>query len=130
MIRSAAVIGITLLVGSLALFITFRRLKNHEGNRREIRMWLVLWVVLVASVLLAQPAVDFLIRNELTDSPRLSLFDVLLITWTVISLFMIYRLYLKIDRLEQRLSDLNSAASIRFTELHSSLREARQDALD
>ena len=69
------------------------------------------WSVILFGLLFAQNLYDFLAQKNLTNSPPLSLADVVLVTGVVFCLFLTMRAYSKIDHLEKRLSDLHEELS-------------------
>ncbi len=75
----------------------------------------ILWTLVFVGLLFAQPLYQFLERNRLTDSTPLSVFDVVLTTGLVLALSLTFRLYSKIDRLDERLMQLNRELSIRLS---------------
>ncbi|MBW4061664.1 hypothetical protein HJC99_03800 [Candidatus Saccharibacteria bacterium] len=90
-------------------------LSQHRVSRFRAVTTIVLWVLVGLGLLFAEPIFRYLQINSLTDSTPLSLYDVVAITAGIFSVSMIFRLYSKVDRLEQRLDQLNRELSIRLS---------------
>lgn len=99
-------------------FVIFGLLKSvalfKSGSITNVGFFLRIcfWIFILAGLIFAEEAYNFLSQNHLTESPPLSIADVLLVTGTLFSLFLCTRLYAKIDALEKKVSDLHERLSI------------------
>jgi hypothetical protein len=75
----------------------------------------VVWLFLVVGLALAQPFYDWLVKNGLTDTEPLSLFDVVQITALVVIFYLANRTRAKVEVLEKRVQDLHQELSIRLS---------------
>ena len=111
----------TLLVLLNTPFVLYGILKALESYKRHIvsQAGLVIrvgfWLTVLAALVFAQLAYDFLANHNLTNSPPLSLADVVLVTGLNFSLFLCMRLYSKVESLERRVSDLHEKLSIKLS---------------
>ena len=71
------------------------------------------WSLILFGLLFAKEIYNYLAQKNLTDSPPLSLADVVLVTGVVFCLFLTMRAYTKIETLEKRLTDLHEEISIK-----------------
>lgn len=100
-------------------FVIFGYLKAfmmyQEGilRRGGLILRIVFWTIIILGFVFAQKIYNYLSDNNLTDSPPLSLADVILVTGVVFCLFLTIRMYSKIDKLEKKISDLHEELSIR-----------------
>ena len=76
---------------------------------------LFFWALISFCLIFAQQIYNFLSNNKLTNSPPLSLADVLLTTGVIFCLFLSMRAYSKIDNLENRVTDLHEKLSIELS---------------
>lgn len=83
------------------------------------RFWtqVILWLVILAGLIMAEPLYTWLFTNDLTDTEPLSLFDVIQITAIVIIFYIANRTRAKLERLEKRLQDLHQEISIQGSEI-------------
>lgn len=91
--------------------------QNGRISRVRAIAWMVFWLLIIAALIGAEPGYRFLQDRGLTDSTPLSIFDVGSITGIILSLTLIFRLYTKIDILEQRVAELNTQSAIRLSKL-------------
>lgn len=108
-----------LLVVLNAPFILYALTKGiiyfKEGlySRSQLLFRLIFWLGCLALLICAKPLYDALESNQLTNSPPLSLADVLLTTACFFSFTMIIRLYARLEKTEQKLTDLNEALALK-----------------
>lgn len=89
------------------------RLYNQKAiTKLRLVAAFTLWTAVFLGLVFAQPLYEALAQSGLTDSTPLSLFDVVQITGIILALFLVTRLYGKIDNLETRLNQLNRELSI------------------
>lgn len=108
-----------LLVALNAPFIIYAIIKStiyyRDGvyTRSQLLFRLFFWIGCLLMLIFAKPIYDFLRGNRLTDSPPLSIADVLLTTACFLSLTMIIRLYARLEKAEQKLTNLNEALALK-----------------
>jgi hypothetical protein len=90
--------------------------KHGRISRSRLVTWTVFWLIVAAGLFLALPGYEYLQAHNLTDSTPLSIFDVIAITGVNFALTLVFRLYSKNDRLEQRLNQLNRECSMLLAE--------------
>lgn len=98
--------------GLLRAFISYRSGLIGGGS---LALRFMFWLGIATFTLFAKEIYDFLRGNDLTDSPPLSLAEILLFIVVVFSLTLIIRLYSKLDTAEKRLSDLHEKLSIELS---------------
>src|SRR5579864_9522044 len=89
------------VVGAIAAYKTGRISKNKSVVQ------VLFWLVVGAGLFLVQPAYNALIRHNLTDSPPLSLFEVVLLTLLLFSLLLIKNANQRISLLNHKLSRMH-----------------------
>lgn len=89
------------VVGAIAAYKTGRISKNKS------LVQVLFWLVVGAGLFLVQPAYNALIRHNLTDSPPLSLFEVVLLTLLLFSLLLIKNANQRISLLNHKLSRMH-----------------------
>lgn len=87
---------------------------NRSSYRRFI-FRTTLWVIILLSLIFAEPIYEFLFSNNLTQTEPLSLFDVIQITGIILVLFIANQAYNKVHNLEKRVQDLHQEISIRLS---------------
>lgn len=76
-------------------------------SKRKCVALVLFWLSVGVGLILVEPLYNTLVRNNLTDSPPLSLFDVGLLTIVVFSLFFSMKMNEKISLLNQKLSRIH-----------------------
>ena len=89
-----------------------------NGNIRKVGLIVrtLFWLGVLAGLWFAREIYDFLVVRGLTDSTPLSIADVVLVTGIGFCLFLILRLYSKIDTQERRVTELHELLSIKLSE--------------
>lgn len=103
----------------LVLFGILSALQGYSRRRISrlgLGVWLAFWSTLGVGLFLVRPIYIWLEEHNLTDSVPLSIFDVVEVTGIIFALSLIFRLYSKMDTIEQRIARFNSEASITFSE--------------
>ena len=102
-------------------FVLFGLLKAYTMYRAGIlsRFSLLLricfWAGTGLCIIFSKFIYSFLQGHNLTDSPALSLADVLLVTGVNFSLFLCLRLYSKLEQTERRVTELQEKLSIKLS---------------
>ncbi len=86
------------------------KLKNLRPAQVTLR--LLFWLIIIAGLIFTRPLSDFLYKANLTDSPPLSIFDVILVTGIMVSFSLVARAHGRVEELENRLTKLHEELSI------------------
>ncbi len=97
---------------SAAILTAITQYKLKQSSRKRMLIQMFIWVAVATGLAIAQPIYDTLIKNGLTDTDSLSLFDVVQITAIVFIAYIANRLRLKTDVLDHRVKDLQQELSI------------------
>ncbi len=89
------------------------KLKHLRPGQTVIRV--LFWLTIISGLLFTRSISDLLYNASLTDSPPLSIFDVILVTGIMISLSLIARAYGRIGELEDRITKLHEQISINLS---------------
>lgn len=73
------------------------------------------WIIVLVGLLFARDIYEYLLTQGLTDSQPLSLADVVEVTGLSFCLFLILRLYTKLDNQEHRFTELHEKLSIHLS---------------
>lgn len=73
------------------------------------------WGLVITGLFFAEEIYSFLVVRGLTDSTPLSIADVVLVTGLNFCLFLIIRLYTKIEKQEKRFTDLHEKIAIKMS---------------
>jgi hypothetical protein len=99
----------------LAVLSAITQYKLNRSTRKRMVIQISAWLLVVTGLALAQPFYDWLIKNRLTITEPLSLFDVVQITALVIIFYAANQNRAKVDVLERRVQDLHQELSIRLS---------------
>lgn len=109
-----AVLNIPFVIfGISRAIVSFRR-----GGIRPLDLGLRLsfWLVVLTGLIFAEEIYHYLVVQGLTDSTPLSIADVVLVTGLNFCLFLILRLYAKLENQERRQADLHEKISIKLSQ--------------
>lgn len=98
------------------LLSAFGRFKDGLLGRMSLLLRLLFWGGIAAGIIFAENLYDFLVGKNLTDSPPLSLADVILVTGVSFCFFLSLRIYNRIDQMERRQTELQERLSIILSE--------------
>lgn len=98
-----------------AILSAVTQYKLGRSTKRRLVTQLILWSIVLAGLILAEPIYNWLFTNNLTQTEALSLFDVVQITAIVVIYYIANRSRLKIEHLERRVQDLHQELSIRLS---------------
>lgn len=93
-----------LLVGILGAITSY---KTSRISRNKCVVQVVSWLLVGIGLLCVEPVYNALIRNSLTDSPPLSLFDIALLSALLFCLLLIKQANEKIDLLGKKFSRMH-----------------------
>jgi len=95
------------------LLKAFQMFKNASISISGLIARFTFWISILLGLMFAKNIYNYLRLNDLTDSPPLSLADVILITGVIFCFFLSIRVYAKLDAVEKRLNDLHTKLSIK-----------------
>lgn len=90
--------------------------KTGAVQRGGLVLRLLFWSAVGIGLLFARNFYNLLRERGLTDTAPLSLADVVLVTGVIFSMFLILRLYAKLDQTEKRLTDMHEKMSIELSD--------------
>lgn len=102
---------------SLGILSIFTKYKVNGGSRRKMIVQITGWLIIFIGVACAKPVYETLFNAQLTVSEPLSLFDVVQLTSIVFLLYLVTRMYSRINMLEKRFRDLHQEISIHFSQI-------------
>src|SRR3981081_3773019 len=94
-----AVLNVPLVTYGLFKAIVYA--KEGVYSKAQLSIRLLFWLSCLGAIVFAKQVYDFLRGNNLTDSPPLSIADVLLTTICFLSLIMIIRVYTRLEKAER-----------------------------
>jgi hypothetical protein len=97
------------IAGILSVVVSY---KMNRSTKKRLISQLILWLVVLAGLIGAQPLYEWLFSHNLTVSEPLSVFDVIQITAIVIVFYIANRSAAKVVALEKRMQDLHQELSI------------------
>lgn len=95
-----------------ALLSALTQYKMSRISRRRFWVQSLLWLLILAGLVAAEPIYVWLFSNNLTETEPLSLFDVVQITAIVVVFYIANRTRTKLENVEKRLQDLHQDISI------------------
>lgn len=109
-------INVPLIMLGIISAITGYKTSRISRNRAmfQILMWLFIGLLLVA----VQPFYDILVKSHLTDSPSLSVFDIVLLSAVLFCLLLVKRTNEKVDVLRKKVSRMHENIVIAEEQRH------------
>lgn len=101
------------IAGILSVIVSY---KMNRSTKWRLVSQLILWFIVLAGLISAQPLYEWLFSHNLTMSEPLSIFDVIQITAIVIVFYIANRSAAKVVALEKRVQDLHQEISIKLSE--------------
>jgi hypothetical protein len=86
--------------------------KTRQISRRRMQLNVLFWLCVFVGLMLIEPLYNALIRANLTDSGPLSIFDIVLLTFILLILFLIKKVNESNMRLKRRMSILQENLAI------------------
>jgi hypothetical protein len=96
----------------LAILMAVTSYKTGRSTRRRCAVLVVFWLLVGAGMLFVEPAYNALVRANLTASPPLSVFDVILLAGIVFLLLLIVQLYDRMNTLSRKLARMHEGLAI------------------
>jgi cytochrome bd-type quinol oxidase subunit 2 len=93
-----------LLIGIVGAITSY---KTKRISQRRCAAEIIFWLSVGAGVVFVEPLYNSLIRHNLTDSPPMSLFDIVLLTVVLLCLILIKQTNEKTTQLQKKFSRLH-----------------------
>lgn len=97
------------IAGILSVIVSY---KMNRSTKKRLISQLILWSIVLAGLVGAQPLYEWLFSHNLTVSEPLSVFDVIQITAIVVVFYIANRSAAKVVALEKHMQDLHQELSI------------------
>jgi len=91
--------------------------ESKKSGRIGVFFRLLFWTALLIGLIFTNEIYEYLITHSITNSPPLSLADVVLATALNLTLFLVIRLYSRIDKLENKFTQLVTKLSVENEQL-------------
>lgn len=101
---------------------TIASYKKGAIRQLDLIIRLTFWITIFLGLVFAEPIYNWLFAQGLTDSTPLSIADVVLVTGLSFCLFLIIRLYAKIEAQQRRFANLHEKLSILLAKNNQSSR--------
>lgn len=89
--------------------------KLNRSTKKRMFFQVLLWGLLFIGLALAQPIYEGLFARGLTQTESLSLFDVVQITLIIFLLYVVSRMHLQIEVLDDQFKELHQRLSIKLS---------------
>jgi Uncharacterized conserved protein (DUF2304) len=96
----------------LAALMAVTSYKTGRSTRRRCVVVVSFWLLVGVGILFVEPAYDSLVRASLTDSPPLSVFDIILLTAIIFLMLLIVQLYERLTTLSRKVSRMHEGIAI------------------
>jgi hypothetical protein len=95
-----------------AVLMAVTSYKTGRSTRRRCTVLVVFWLLVGIGMLFVEPAYNSLVRANLTESPPLSVFDIILLTALIFLMLLLVQLYDKLTNLSRKVSRMHEGISI------------------
>ena|ERR1700694_1091880 len=92
------------IIGTLGAIASY---KTRRTSKKKSAVQVAFWIAVGIGLFLVEPGYNALVKNNLTDSPPMSLFDVVLLTLLLFSLLFIKNANQRISLLNAKLSRMH-----------------------
>jgi hypothetical protein len=99
-----------LIVSAVLMAVT--SYKTGRSTRRRCTVLVVFWLLVGIGMLFVEPAYNSLVRANLTESPPLSVFDIILLTALIFLMLLLVQLYDKLTNLSRKVSRMHEGIAI------------------
>ncbi|MGY1708168.1 hypothetical protein ACI8AC_01510 [Geodermatophilus sp. SYSU D00758] len=96
----------------IAVLMAVTSYKTRRSTRRRCRILVTFWLSVGVGMLFIEPAYDSLVRANLTDSPPMSLFDIVLLTAIIFLVLLLVQLYERLTTLNRKVSRMHEGIAI------------------
>src|SRR4051812_17697070 len=86
--------------------------KTGRSTKRRCTVLVVFWLLIGTGMLFVEPVYNLLVRANLTESPPLSVFDIILLTALIFLMLILVQLYDKLNNLSRKVSRLHENIAI------------------
>jgi hypothetical protein len=104
------IINSPLIVFAVLMAVT--SYKTGRSTKRRCTVLVVFWLLIGTGMLFVEPAYNLLVRANLTESPPLSVFDIILLTALIFLMLILVQLYDKLNNLSRKVSRLHENIAI------------------
>lgn len=102
-----------LIIGVIGAITSY---KTKRISKKRMRAELVVWLVIAVGLIFVEPFYNVLIRANLTDSPSMSIFDMVLLTSLLFCLLLIKNSNEKLNLLNRKISRMHEHLAFRSDE--------------
>jgi hypothetical protein len=95
-----------------AVLMAVTSYKTGRSTRRRCTVLVVFWLLVGIGMLFVEPAYNSLVRANLTESPPLSVFDIILLTALIFLMLLLVQLYDKLTNLSRKVSKMHEGIAI------------------
>ena len=95
-----------------AILMAVTSYKTGRSTRRRCTVLVVFWLMVGIGMLFVEPLYDLLVRENLTASPPLSVFDILLLSGLIFQMLIMVQLYDKLNNLSRKVSRMHEGIAI------------------
>jgi hypothetical protein len=95
-----------------AVLMAVTSYKTGRSTRRRCTVLVVFWLLVGTGMLFVEPAYNFLVRANLTESPPLSVFDIILLAALIFLMLIMVQLYDKLNNLSRKVSRMHESIAI------------------
>ncbi|SOD93832.1 hypothetical protein [Blastococcus haudaquaticus] len=95
-----------------AILMAVTSYKTGRSTRRRCTVLVVFWLLVGIGMLFVEPLYDLLVRKNLTASPPLSVFDILLLSGLIFQMLIMVQLYDKLNNLSRKVSRMHEGIAI------------------
>jgi hypothetical protein len=95
-----------------AVLMALTSYKTGRSTRRRCTVLVVFWLLVGLGLFFVEPVYDLLVRANLTESPPLSVFDVILLAALIFMLLLIVQLYERVTNLSRKVSRMHEGIAI------------------
>jgi hypothetical protein len=96
----------------LAVLMAVTGYKTGRSTRRRCGVVVTFWLMVGIGMFFVEPAYDSLVRANLTDSPPMSVFDIILLTGIIFLMLLIVQLYERLTTLSRKVSKMHEGIAI------------------
>ena len=95
-----------------AILMAVTSYKTGRSTKRRCTVLVVFWLLVGAGMLFVEPLYDLLVRENLTASPPLSVFDIILLSGLIFQLLIMVQLFDKLNNLSRKVSRMHEGIAI------------------
>jgi hypothetical protein len=96
----------------VAVLMALTSYKTGRSTRRRCTVLVTFWLLVGVGMVFVEPAYNLLIRANLSASPPLSVFDIILLTAILFQLLLMVQLYERLTNLSRKVSRMHEGIAI------------------